>query len=375
MSRNNRSLILTKKKLLALSAVFFSVGLVTSITSTLAWYAIRSEMEIGNLNLRITNTSTNLNFWLEGHKDDKNADGSPRTGGYTKNELGIENALLCDVSGMFEKQEDWKTNQGIYPKFRAAYRSSYVNTMTDYQQQETEREDGGKRINYVQNVFYFNADFDGEIYLAPVVDELEDGTTKVAPYIATDYEENVKTAKEKGVNLDGLNKVQNTVRISYFTDEGYIITQLDNHVTYYCGPLDINGDGYYDYNPDTEEEVLYGEYNQNSSIEYLPALPEDSGEAKDTFTAKHKAGIKRLDENQKFGVKEKSYCYKDYTIDTTSDNPKDYLNKKPLCTVKKGIDKRIVVSCYIEGWDKDMTDQIANATFEINIAFTALIKD
>ena len=69
------------------------------------------------------------------------------------------------------------------------------------------------------------------------------------------------------------------------------------------------------------------------------------------------------------------FTYKDYTIDTTSDNPKDYLNKKPLCTVKKGIDKRIVVSCYIEGWDKDMTDQIANATFEINIAFTALIKD
>ena len=361
-----------------LGALLFSLGVGTSVTATYAWYTLREFSSVNNLNLQIDAMSEDayLKLYL-----DKDGEQIHKEDGYTKEDLGIKDEdgnerELTDVSGMY--QEKWLNEetdmQNAIPELRTSYRTAFgVNTKDSG---PANRSKTGKDF-YVQNVFYLEAGMDCHIYLAEDSD------------ISANQEQNEIVARTKGKNLDKLNQVAHTVRTSFFTDEGYVVAQPDDndYETYYGGILDLNKDGTYD-NKDNKE-ILYGEFDgevpyRSEPKEFTPVEEKDIT----TFISNHGDGITQVDiekANEQI-KKENAKKIKDVTYINTSSHKEEYdngtrsmvqdviLNKKatPLCSVHKGEKKRIVVSVYVEGWDRYMTDDIASACFDINISFTAL---
>ena len=347
-----------KAKLLTLGALLFSFGVATSAVATSAWYNLLDIAVVGNLNLKIDMQDAWIKLDLKRNGQIIENDGD----GYTKEQLGIEEAVLTDVSGMY--QSSWYNNgfdfEHDVPKFHSRYRLGLG-------QQETYLEPE-ENINktYVQNEFVFSAGMDTEIYLDP------------SSYIKAAVEKNQKTAEDNGWDADRankLNEVVHAVRMSFLTDEGYMIVKLgETEDTYYGGILDINKDGIYD--NDGNKEYLYGEYQGNPS--YLPGstTAPTSKEVElmknnhNTFIACHQKDIQQVDITSVNIKKENALRMDSVTFDI--DDP--LKPTTPICHVKGGETKRIVISIYVEGWDKRMTDDIDQASFDINIAFTGLIK-
>ena len=101
------------------------------------------------------------------------------------------------------------------------------------------------------------------------------------------------------------------------------------------------------------------------------------------FIANHAKGIQKVDfvdegrttftdiNGQHIEIKkEKSYALNSLRFDETN-----YLAGKltPIGHLEEGEEKRIIVSIYMEGWDEYMTDEIASASFDVNISFTGII--
>ena len=349
-----------------ISSVLFAFGVATSSVATLAWYNMNDIAAIGNLNLRV---GIEQNAWLKLELE-KNGERiiDEDDDGYTKEELGIEGKYLGQVSGMFES--DWLNEttdlKEVVPHFRKHFRPRSNDKPIEASQDDEDS-------FYVQNEFYFKAGHDMTIYLSPECS------------IAPNKEKNEEAGARLGVDPNKLNNVVNAIRYSFLTDEGYIICKPSSvsKQTYYGGILDLDKDGYYDYNEDNKE-ILYGEYN--STPKYIDGEVEDLDPLKDnknTFIANHAKGIQKVDfvdedrttftdiNGQHIEIKkEKSYALNSLRFDETN-----YLAGKltPICHLEKGEEKRIIVSIYMEGWDEYMTDEIASASFDVNISFTGII--
>lgn len=339
---------------MSFGALLFTFGAVTSVATTYAWYSLKVSSTVNNLNIAIKMDDINFELWLK----DQHGEKIHEPEGYTKEQLGIEDIKLADVSGMFEStwyNRESKTATTTFPQLRTSYgrnRSSTKDTGIE------------KEKYFVQNEFYFRSNYDAIVYLDP------------SSFIRPNIEEN---AKQKDKDVNKLNEVSNTVRVSFFTDEGYIIAHAKEYVdeTYYGGVLNITSDdNYYDYNLDSKEEILYGEYSDDidysklygAPVEEETDIPEDK---RSTFVASHKKGIRPvdLDYAKTKIVKENAVRLSSLMFDR--DDP---LAATPICTVQKGVEKRIVISTYVEGWDLKMTNDIDSACFDINISFLALVS-
>lgn len=366
-----------KIKLLSFGALLFACGLVTSAVATTAWYNLIDIAIVSNLNLQIdmsdailqlglVQKSSGETIWIdENHPD-----------GFTKEELEIEDVVLTDVSGMFES--DWLNSDTdlstAFPKFHTRYRPGLTTTNPGFISEEEVKK------NIVQEEFiFYSENYDMDIYL----DEITS--------FKANSEMNIEAAKKKADNPNDMNEVNQiknkldrviyATRMSFLSDEGYIIINpykgedvINNEIeTYYGGILDLNKDGFYDYKD--EKEILYGEFD--GEIPYSGYGDSEDDYKKDvkkynTFEGEHKLDISKVDETiaKSKIAKEYSENLAYYTYDS-----KDPLKDTPICHVKKGEQKRIVMSIYVEGWDRHMTDDIASASFDVNIAFTGLVKD
>ena len=264
------------------------------------------------------------------------------------------------------------------PKFHTRYRPMGVSGNTGFiSDEEMEK-------NIVQKEFVlYSENYDMDIYL----DEVTSFTpnTKMNYDKAKEKADDKNDANEIAQIKDKLDQVIYAARLSFLTDEGYIIINPHKGVdinnqpieTYYGGILDLNKDGFYDSRDG--KEVLYGEQiDPGIPVPYKGVGNSDDDHMKDvkkynTFQGEHKNGVQMVDVDlAKENIRiEKSESLKYYTLDLEHDPLKD----TPICHVKKGEQKRIVMSIYVEGWDIHMTDDIESATFDVNIAFTGLVKD
>lgn len=371
----------TKLKLLAVGAILFSFGVATSAVATTAWYNLLDIAVVSNLNLKIDMSDARLDLGLK--LDDGtiiwNNDGVHEDG-FTDEELGINGTVLHDVSGMFES--DWLNESTdlntVLPRFHTRYLPLGTSSNTGFITDEEVKE------HLVQKEFvFYSENYDMDIYL----DELTSFTpnSKMNYDKAKEKADNKNDANEVAQIKDKLDQVIYAARLSFLTDEGYIIINphkqfdINNQPieTYYGGILDLNKDGFYDSRDG--KEVLYGEQIDPSiPVPYKGVGDSDDDHMKDvkkynTFQGEHKNGVQMVDVDlAKENIRiEKSESLKYYTLDLEHDPLKD----TPICHVKKGEQKRIVMSIYVEGWDIHMTDDIESATFDVNIAFTGLVKD
>ena len=235
MKKNREYKKLTKGKFLALGGLLFTLGIITSVTSTYAWYTIREQFTVDNLNISIDMADkAYLKLYLNPDKENivdtsKSVDELINNHqllysetGYTKEELGIKDPLT-DVSGMFES--DWLNSgtnmKSALPKLHSNYQGKFGNYKNPGYCTDKDV--------YVQNVFYLESGFDCSVYLDP------------SSFVRANVEENEKSARIHSREVEELNDVVHTVRVSFFTDEGYIIANPgESNVTYYGSHTNIN---------------------------------------------------------------------------------------------------------------------------------------
>lgn len=358
-----------KAMFLALGGALFSLGVVTSVATTYAWYTINVLLAIPNLDVKII-TEQQLGFTLKMdleksdtsiiHYEDRTDENGLFTG-FTLDDMEYDKENgLNDVSAMY--QNDWLENANPLTT-RPQFRNHYGPTPGS-----ANPVPGVATQGYLQTVLWLTASEDCEIYLSKIVETNDDGIEQEVPVI-------------KSVDTDEkLQKVANTVRLSFYSDDGYKIAYQEKpgvlKNTYYGGPLDMNGDGYYD--SYDGKEVFYGEYENPEAVTYVAsnggedAYPSDM---RDVFHANH-ADVDYISYDRKnpdpaIKVKaEDSHNIYEYIYD--EDEPLRPLRRITRLTANEP--KRLVFSVYCEGWDLDMTDAINHASFNINVGFTALLK-
>ena len=143
---------------------------------------------------------------------------------------------------------------------------------------------------------------------------------------------------------------------------GYIInpSASQDDVNVVGGVLDLNHDGFYDYD-DTGHEVVYGESLTSTYLN--EPTPQDQTIPKaerTTFNAGHKRGVYQIDKDS-FEAKTVSYhrlskfTDREVAVTTTDSN---YYNMAKLG-----------LTIYVEGWDSHVVDQEYNSSFNIDFTF------
>jgi len=189
-------------------------------------------------------------------------------------------------------------------------------------------------------------------------------------------------ARYKGYTVDQikemLDKVVNAMRFSILVKDEkdnyqyYIIDPNKEGVTYLGGLLDNDYDQYYDYflkegSSDLYERV-YGEIIGDKSEFYADIATESDSDLENinekpsAFNAHHKAGVIKFNQED---AKEKGIFKKEESFSLD-----DFKNGAPFhFPVYINEPKEVVVSIYIEGWDKDSINSTMGAAFFSNLTF------
>lgn len=361
MTTYKRRKLTRKVKLLLGAASIFALGVATSVTATYAYFSLSEKNSIDNLNVRFSAEENTLEL---GVWDDSINDVSFSQESYNNKDLGMEETKLTDVSGMYESTWlndsvplETRKSRDFVPTFRGPYRGTLsVN--------DTRVATGG----YIQHEFFLRSSNPCSIYLS--------SSSKVVPNDTN----NTKTSNESGVLKEDLDEVVNASRISFYTYDSYTVLKpyLEKdkdkpYETKFGGIMDLNGDGYYDSRDG--KELLYGEYETDSTHQVAYKSHNESPKEiarKNVFNANHKEGIDIVDfENTTVDIKkEKTITFDDMII--KEDEPD--MDVSPITTLKKDEIKRIIVSIYLEGWDRNMTSSLYMASFDVNISFAALFN-
>ena len=155
-----------------------------------------------------------------------------------------------------------------------------------------------------------------------------------------------------------------SVRIFY--DNGYegCIINPTSHESGYIdvgGLLDLNADGFYDYDEHNLNEIVYGEVDD---YEYNPDVTENDGNLAffemDTFVANHKKGVLAINE------------------ETLSPKTVDYVDVDRFTSKSKRITftdpdyhnlGRFKMYLYFEGWDRHVVNQEQGHGYNLDLAF------
>ncbi len=127
------------------------------------------------------------------------------------------------------------------------------------------------------------------------------------------------------------------------------------------GVLDLNADGFYDFQPYNHEEVIYGEYDHcelNSTV-----TAEDGtldSEELDSFNANHKGGVYALNENT-FVPKTISYVGIDGL--TSRSQPITYTNPNYHNI------GRFTMTLFFEGWDRHVINKEIGFGYNLDLSF------
>lgn len=373
------------KHRLALTGMIGTIALsALSLSITLAWYASSDRLGVNTMEISIAasrglkiSKSTELDSFVGDYQEDKS------------------DFLFSPVSAM--NQSLWMSNKGDTPKFYDC--SNYlVPSSGEPKQEETAR-------GFYQETFYLLSDSD--YYAVLDLDKNDDNG------VYTDVRNSDNTLKaveiyrdipELGLTVDEikekLDELINSLRISILIPdenyyEYYIIDPYkpkdqngDYIETIYGGRLDNMRDGFFDVYETMNEhheyesrEVVYGEVNDRSLIKYDdPVNPtgEHSNQEEPTIV-KHFFGNSfepvngSIDtaytyneqasyENGLRIAKEKSYSFEELRND-------DPVVKIPC---KANTPRKIVISFYLEGWDKDCINYTMGSSFDIDLSFKLL---
>lgn len=283
-------------------------------------------------------------------------------------------APLDAVSGMYQNLwYDQTVDASLQtPSFREAFDLSDNVTTSN-------KSSGG----YIQFTAYFTAKSRMYIFL--------DSTTTL-----TASANNKTIAERLGVSQEELDKVQDCLRISFFSEYSdqarYTIYEPNvaaSSETAYAGRLNVKGDDdYYDYSFDSasgvNKETLYGEYSGSNVVYSSDAAVSDYQEngALSAFNSNtfESQGAFDRDKSVAAGLeiaKEQSYTLEELTYAQakgSANRPVVYLPGYDAGSPSdEGCTKAVTISIWLEGWDLDMTDVVSSAQFDLNLVFSGIL--
>lgn len=320
------------------------------VTSTVAWFDISNNLIVNNLELGFSDKDKGVQVSFSAHG--------------TKYSTAAKDIL--------ENETPYREKYPLVP-VTSAYQSQWLNDSTVFDDtvpvlHVSPTDNDVTTVGFIQFPVYFTTAQDGYIYL--------DSKTS----LKANTEENAKSASKNKISQSVLDKIERCSRVSFYSDDcGFKIYEpnvLQSSNTAFAGRLDLNPfDTYYDYNS-SKEEILYGEYNKedNPEIYHGLALSEDVplvGDS-DCFNAGTKAGVAPLDLEtsiSKGGLKiahEKTYPLSEMTP------PEDGQSLgNPITYCYMGEPKKVIMTVYVEGWDLDAVGAVVQASFNLNLVFTA----
>jgi len=359
----------TRLAIFGFSVSLLALSVSILATSTYAWYRLAdlltvdaikigyshgSSFKIGMKN-PTTGTVEYPNYSSEGEQQTLTNDTLKGFSSFTGTET------LDPVSGMY--QSNWLNASADPATTLPKFRSSFYGSSDIHQANEA------SPSNYLQFEFYFLSDRDVYLFL--------DSSTSLAANTTA----NASIAKAKNLSADDLNAVGKCARVSFYStigaDSAYTIYEPNvsaGSTTYFSGRLNLTDDDrYFDYDK-SGKEILYGRYTADHLV-YSEAGRSSSVSGKETaFNALSDPAATPLDipasinEGKLVRAKETSYSLSALTI------PDSVRNGHPLAYCPRGVETRVVVSVYLEGWDLDTVESIAYAKFNLNLAFAGLYQ-
>ena len=180
--------------------------------------------------------------------------------------------------------------------------------------------------------------------------------------------------------LNNLNHLIYALRYSIYDVSNkahYIIDPFKDKTTYYGGTLDNDKDDYFDTYIDENgiyKEVLYGEINDRSLAEYHDVGENDidiaQGTAYSSFNAKHAEGTKYFLEKESL-LNGLTFKAENSLIPSDMESNDPAVNKMVI-PLHRNEPKKIVLSIYLEGWDRDCINTTMGGSFISQIQFRIL---
>lgn len=352
------------KRRIIISAFAGAIAISTlSISLTLAWYSSSDRLRVntfdidmnGNVQL-LMSTSKDLNTFKEN---------------LTSEDLVEKEFMFEPVSSMY--RDEWFNQKADLPLF---YDSS--SPVLDGVVRDEEATSGffRKKLYLLSNTFDYYVSLDVS---KCSFDVNEDLNFLRAQALHAQYPQlSVQEIAEK------LNSLRDCLRMSILvnTEDCYRYYVIDpyknkNEQIYFGGALDNDGDGYYDIYTDEngdKKEVVYGEVGDRSKIVYNnPIDPNGVVEPINTkarifgnsFEAESRIDAFTFNKNDSTELNiavEDSYSLSEADGENTEITIPCYYNEPT----------EIVVSVYLEGWDRACINQTMGACFDTNISFKLL---
>ena len=356
-----------KKQKLILAMYIGVIALaVASVSMSVAWFASSANLRINSINITI---DTDRSLDISTSKDD----------GYTDR----INHTELDPSGVFVPLTSahsslWTSQKKDSPIFYDESNASEVEHFEAYRPAS---------YGYFSQKFYLLADDDLWITIdaeKTFIHANEEYNTAYAKKLYKHYQrsQDPHDAYYKSFSEDELKQklddIVKAMRFSLLIKDGeeYSYTIIDPYYeeeTVLGGTLDNAFDQYFDYylkegTVDDFYERVYGEYVGTPA--YDDPLDQDSAfnnpdELPSAFNARHKNGVKRFNETR--SKEENGFEFKvEEAIKLEDFNNKFVPFHFP---VYRDTPKEVVVSIYIEGWDKDSVNYTMGAAFISDFTF------
>ncbi len=323
----------------------FSLTLSAFVTSTVAWFAVSDYLRVENIKIEFEGQDIKI-----GQKDENDVIN-------WGNEITSDEQIYLEpVSSMFQDNSVSNYHQKLNPTFANPYPQADGNNGNT----------GVASKGFHQMEVFLKCEVGTYLYL--------DESTS----IKANENMNRIIAGETGKPLEELNNVGNAMRVSFYSEQSSIVYEpnvKESSHTKLGGLLDVQPwDGYYDYNSSSMEELLHGEYNDNAVLYYDDPVNYDmshpeTDSLKDGFKGKTKAGVKHLDieKSEKLGglhiKEEETYTLEDLSVGGTE-----------ILYLYPGVETRLVVTFYLEGWDLDCSSELIDSAFTADINFIGLQK-
>ncbi len=347
-----------------------------SISLTLAWYGASDRLNVENLEVRVTtkgnlkiSTSPEFDTFVENLSNED------------LNNLS-EDFLFAPVSTMHK--DLWMDQKADTPEFYDSAAKQILSSGEPYLEKA--------EYGFFQRDIYLYTTMTHQYAVLDLADETDGGCFfKTGDNFARAQDLYNKYHDVWGLSLseiqDKLDSLINCLRVSILVNQEndyhyYIIdpTKNEGDITYLGGRLDNDKNNYFDSYQDLNhlhKEVIYGEVNDRSLIEYDDPVDPDFKDNKDpavvdeashflsnSFVADSKPSVytynKEKSEANGFEIaKEESLSLEKLKTDDTS----------LLIPLTSGVPTKIVLSIYLEGWDLDCINATMGASFNTKLSF------
>lgn len=352
------------KRRIVLTAMIGAIAISTlSVSLSLAWYASSDKLRVNSFDIDLSgnvqllmSTSKELDTFKEK---------------LTSEDLIKDDFLFAPVSSMY--RSDWFNQKEDTPLFYDSSSPALDGVIT---REEASIGFFQQRIYLLSTAvdYYVSLDVSNCLFNCN-----EEANLSRAQALHKQYADaSVEQIKE---SLDSL---KDCLRMSILvnTDDCYDYYVIDpykqeNEDIYFGGVLDNDGDGYYDIYTDhdgNKKEVIYGEVANRSHAAYndpvnpgaeVESLDSKGGFFGNSFEAKNREDAYTFNKQESTEIeiaKEQSYSLEDA----------DGLDTEITIPCYRGEPSEIVISIYLEGWDKACINQTMGACFDTNISFKLL---